>query len=147
MVKNPQRFLGDCWQWKANGQCSKRDSCSFRHDINTRAQSTQPNPSPRSSTRQNEGNASRTRSPRGRSPSGRMSRWPCKDYLGGTCNNSFCENGTLLNACSTSPRKDADLEKSALLRIARLKNSLARAHESLHRFYGRAQTHGNRPDV
>ena len=24
-------------------------------------------------------------------PSGRMSRWPCKDYLNGTCNNSFCE--------------------------------------------------------
>ena len=24
------------------------------------------------------------------SPSGRMSRWPCKDYLKGTCNNSFC---------------------------------------------------------
>ena len=20
-----------------------------------------------------------------------MSRWPCKDYLRGTCNNSFCE--------------------------------------------------------
>ena len=25
------------------------------------------------------------------SPSGRMSRWPCKDYFKGTCNNSFCE--------------------------------------------------------
>ena len=25
------------------------------------------------------------------SPSGRMSRWPCKDYLKGTSNNSFCE--------------------------------------------------------
>ena len=25
------------------------------------------------------------------SPSGRMSRWPCKDYLRRTCNNSFCE--------------------------------------------------------
>ena len=25
------------------------------------------------------------------SPSGRTSRWPCKDYFGGTCNNSFCE--------------------------------------------------------
>ena len=25
------------------------------------------------------------------SPSARMSRWPCKDYLKGTCNNSFCE--------------------------------------------------------
>ena len=25
------------------------------------------------------------------SPSGGMSRWPCKDYLKGTCSNSFCE--------------------------------------------------------
>ena len=32
-----QRSLGDCWQWKANGQCVKRDSCSFRHDMNGRA--------------------------------------------------------------------------------------------------------------
>ena len=47
---------------------------------------TQPNSSPSSSTRQNEINASRTRS-----PSGRMSRWPCKDYVKGTCTNSFCE--------------------------------------------------------
>ena len=52
---------------------------------------TQPNPSPNSFMQQNERNASRTRSPRGKSPSGRMSRWPCKDYLKGTCNNSFCE--------------------------------------------------------
>ena len=52
---------------------------------------TQPNSSPSSSARQNERNASRTRSPRGKSPSGRMSRWPCKDYLKGTCTNSFCE--------------------------------------------------------
>ena len=97
VVKNPgtkqrgQRILGDCWQWKANGQCSKGDNCSFRHDVNKRAKSTQPNPSPRSSTQQNVKNASRTRSPRGKSPSGRMSRWPCKDSLKGTCNNSFCE--------------------------------------------------------
>ena len=34
--------------------------------------------------------ASRTRSPSGRSHSGRMSPWPCKDYLKGTCNNSLC---------------------------------------------------------
>ena len=26
-----QRSLGDCGQWKANGQCSKGDNCSFRH--------------------------------------------------------------------------------------------------------------------
>ena len=36
-----QRILGDCWQWKANGQCSKGDNCSFRHDLNKRAKSTQ----------------------------------------------------------------------------------------------------------
>ena len=41
-----RRTLGDCWQWKANGQCSKGDNCSFRHDMNKRAKSTQPNPSP-----------------------------------------------------------------------------------------------------
>ena len=41
--------------------------------------------------RQNERNASRTRSPEARSPSGRMSRWPCKDYLKGTCTDPFCE--------------------------------------------------------
>ena len=52
---------------------------------------TQPNPSPSFSTRQNDRNASRTRSPRGKGPSGRMFRWPCKDYLEGTCTNSFCE--------------------------------------------------------
>ena len=32
-----QRTPGDCWQWKANGQCSKGDNCSFRHHTNKRA--------------------------------------------------------------------------------------------------------------
>ena len=59
--------------------------------MNKRAKSTQPNPSPRSSTQQSVKNASRDRSPRGKSPSGRMFRLPCKDYLKGTCTNSFCE--------------------------------------------------------
>ena len=49
-----QRILGDCWQWKTNGQCSKGDNCSFRHDINKRAKLTQPNPSPSSFMQRNE---------------------------------------------------------------------------------------------
>ena len=126
MKQREQRSLGDCWQWKANGQCSKGDNCSFRHDMNKRAKSTQPNPSPRSSTQQSVKNASRTRSPRGRSPSGKMARLPCKDYLKGTCTNPFCENGILQSACSTSPKMDADLVKSALMHTARLMNSLAK---------------------
>ena len=86
-----QRILGDCWQWESNRQCSRGDSCSFRHDINKRAKMTHPNPYPNSFMQQNERNASITRSPREKCPSGRMSRWPCKDYLKGTCTNSFCE--------------------------------------------------------
>ena len=96
MVKNQgtkqrvQRTLGDCWQWKANGQCSGGDNCSFHHDVNKRGKMTQSNTSPNSFMQQNERKASRTRSPRGRSLCGRMYRWPCKDYLKGTCTNSFC---------------------------------------------------------
>ena len=86
-----QRILGDCWQWETNGQCVKGDNCSFRHDMNKRGRSSPPNPSPNSFMRQNERKSSTTRSPRGKSPSGRMSRWPCKVYLRETCNNSFCE--------------------------------------------------------
>ena len=36
------------------------------------------------------------------------------------------KNGILQSACSTSPRKDADLGNSARMRIARLMNSLAK---------------------
>ena len=86
-----QRILGDCWQWEANGQCVKGNNCSFRHDMDKRGKSSPSNPSQNSFMQQSERKPSRTRSPRGKSPSGRMSRWPCKDYLRGTCNNSFCK--------------------------------------------------------
>ena len=85
-----QRILGDCWQLETNGRV-KGDNCSFRHDTNKRGKSSPSNPSPNSFMRQSERKPSRTRSPRGRSPSSRTSRWPCKDYLKGTSNNTFCE--------------------------------------------------------
>ena len=86
VVKNPgikqrvQRILGHCWQWESNGQCSRGDNCSFRHDINKRGKMTQTNSSSNSFMQQNERKASRTRGPRGKSP-----------YLKVTCTNSFCE--------------------------------------------------------
>ena len=86
-----QRILGDCWQWETNGQCVNGNNCSFRHDMDKRGESSPSNQSQNSFMRQSERKPSRTRSPRGKSPSGRMSRWPCKDYLRGTCNDSFCE--------------------------------------------------------
>ena len=51
MVKNQgtkqrvQRILGDRWQWEFNGQCVKRNNCSFRHDMDKRGRMTQSNPS------------------------------------------------------------------------------------------------------
>ena len=119
-----QRILGDCWQWEANRQCSKGDNCSFRHDIDKRAKITQPNTSLGSFMQQNERNASRTRSPRGKSPSGRKFRLPCKDYFIGICTNHSVKSGTLQNVCSTRPRVAADLGKSARMHIARLMNCL-----------------------
>ena len=73
---------------------------------------------------QNERKSSRTRSPRGKSPSGRMSRWPCKDYLEELAITHFVKNGTLQNACSTRPRMVANLGKSAHTHIVRLMNNL-----------------------
>ena len=120
VVKNQEtkqrvrRTLGDCWQWESNGQCIKGDNCSFRHDVNKRGKITQSHTSPNSFMQQNERKASRTRSPRGKGLGGRMFRRPCKDYLKGTCNISFCENGILQNACSTRRRVVADLGKVLL---------------------------------
>ena len=169
-----QRILGDCWQWDSKGQCSRGDNCSFRHDINKRAKMTQPNPSPCSSSRQSERNASRTRSPRGKSPSGRISRWPCKDYPEGTCTNSFCEkwhppeclfyktkSGCRFGEkCSCAHRqveeqptkrskKNGDKSAVAMLKIHDKWVACFRiwSRRSLHRCCGRAQTYGNQSDV
>ena len=58
------------------------------------------------------------------SPSGRMSRCPCKDYLKKELTiTHFVKSGTLQNACSTRPRVVVSLGKSAHTRIVRLMNS------------------------
>ena len=77
-----QRGQGECWQWKANGQCSNGNKWSFRHDNDKRAKCTPPTaPSPELSTPQHLRNPPRATSPRGRSPSWRISRLPCKDHF------------------------------------------------------------------
>ena len=157
-----QRALGECWQWKANGQFSKGDNCSFRHDVNKRAKLTQPNPSPSSFVRQNERNASRTRSPRGKSPSGRMSRWPCK-----ITSKELARTARMKNSLANGPKRMVTKVQrpcwrcmsSIIERRDPLKTLTHQIHDnwvayskiwsrqSLHRFYGRAQTYGNRSDV
>ena len=86
-----QRILGDCWQWEANGQCVKGNNCSFRHDMNKRGKlHHQIRLRILSCSRMSE-NHREPEVPEEKSPSGRMSRWFCKDFLKGTCTNSFCE--------------------------------------------------------
>ena len=87
-IKGQNSVNKGVYNGKLTGQCSKGDNCSFRHDKDERAKSTQPNPSPGSSTQQSVKNASRTRSP---SRCGKMAGLPCKDYLKGTCTTPSCE--------------------------------------------------------
>ena len=137
--------------------------------MNERAKSTQPKPSPGSSTQQSVKNASRTRSPRGRSPSAKWLDCRARITSKELAPLHSVKSGTLQNACSTRPRVVADLGKSALMHSARLMSSLAKrstkngdksavsmfenyttnwvayfkiwSRRSLHRFCGRAQTY------
>ena len=140
--------------------------------MNKRAKSTQPNPSPRSSSQQSVKNASRTRSLGGPNPSGKMAvqGLPQRNLH----HSILWKSGILQSACSTSQKMDADSGKSALMHTARLMNSLAKSlkrmvtkvrwlhgklhdnwvayfkiwsRRSLQRFCGWAQTYWSQADV
>ena len=128
MVKNQgtklreQRTLGDCWQWETNGQCSEGDNCSFLHDINKRAKTTQPNPSPSSFMQQNERNAS--------SPRGKVPVVECLDGFARITSKELAPIHSVKMASSRMLILQVGewmqlWGKSALMRIARLKNILA----------------------
>ena len=87
-----ERGPGECYQWKAKGQCSKRDSCSFRHGENKRAKPT-PTSAPPSKppTEKDGGNTPRRKSLRGRSLSGKFARQPRRDYIKAKCTRPSCD--------------------------------------------------------
>ena len=87
------------------------------------------NPFPNSFMQQDERKSSRTRMPIGKSPSGRMSRWPCKDYLKELATTHSVKDGTLQNACFTRPRVVVGLGKSAHSHIVLLMNSLQKVQK------------------
>ena len=77
-----QNTPGDCWQWKANGQCFRGNNCSFRHDVEC-AKTTQPNAFPSFSTMRE----------MHREPEVLEAKVPVEECVDcpGTCTNSFCE--------------------------------------------------------
>ena len=107
-------------------QCSKGDNCSFRHDINKRAKL-------HSRILLRVLSCSRMRQMR-REPEVPEARVPVVECLDGPARITSKElaaihsvkSDILQDVCSTSPRVVADLGKSALMRIARLTNSLAK---------------------
>ena len=99
-----QRILGDSWQCETIGYCSKGDSCSFRHDISKRAQQV----------------------PEAKVPVEEWFDCPARITSKELAPIHSVKNGTLQNACSTSPRVVVGLGKSALMRIARFEEQLSK---------------------
>ena len=122
-----QRILGDSWQWESNGQCSRGDNCSFRHDINKRGKMTQSNKSISEffHAAEFEKSVENPKSPE-KSPSGRMFRRPCKDYFKGTCINSFCEEWHPPECLFYKTKSGCRFGESALMHTVRLMNSLVK---------------------
>ena len=90
-----QRILGDLAMGNQRGSVIIKETIAVSATISINVEKVTPsNPSPNSFMQQNERKPSRTRSPRGKSPSGRMSRWPCKDYLEELAITRFVKNGT-----------------------------------------------------
>ena len=69
---------GICYQWKAKGQCSQGDRCSFRHESNDRAQKPEPKAATASEPAFSRGGSvSRKTSIRGESNQRSILRQPC----------------------------------------------------------------------
>ena len=80
-----------CHQWKAKGQCSRGENCSFWHKSHDREKST-PKAAPPSEPPTPRGrSASRKRRLRGRSQSGKSNRQRCKNFLKCTCTELPCD--------------------------------------------------------
>ena len=86
-----ERKVGDCYQWKANAQCSRGDSCCFKHEsrLGQRAQSSFS--TLRAPTHTDGGKHYIFPSPRVVGPSGLKGKRPCEKFHGGTCTEPSCD--------------------------------------------------------
>ena len=103
-----------------DGQCSEVDSCSFRHDINKRA---------KNDTAESVSEFFMQQDEKTRSPGGRMSLWKnvsmaMQDYVKGMCIDSFWKVAPSRILVLQDSKVEADLVKSALMRIVSLMNNL-----------------------
>ena len=118
-----ERGQGECCQWKAKGQCSGGDQCSFRHDGDERAKSTPKNAPSSEPPTQRGRDASRKRKFRGRSLSGKSNRQPWRDLLKGICTKVPCGNWHPPDVNFLSLNRFVNSAKSARFRTGRLRNN------------------------
>ena len=81
-----ERKQRDCYQWNAEGKCSKRDVCIFKHDASKRGK------------RENERETNRSPSPASKSP---MRNW----------GKSFSKGGTLRGSCPSGRKFQKSCQK------------------------------------
>ena len=129
VVKNQEtkqrvkRILGDCWQWEFNGQCSRGDNCSFRHDITKCGK--------QHSRILLRALRHRRMRKKHREPEVPIEGVPAGESIDGLARITLEElatthsvkSGTLPKACSTRPRVVAVLVKSARMHTVRLMNN------------------------
>ena len=90
-----ERIVGECCQWKAIGQFSKGDSCSFSHDGTSgnryghRQKGQSSSPAPKAQT-QTDGRKPSKSSGLRESPSGTGGRIACRNFFTGKCANLSC---------------------------------------------------------
>ena len=82
-----ERKVGECYQWKATGQCSKGDTCSFSHDRasgnrhDQRRDGQSSYPTPKAQTQTDGKKPSKGSGLRGESPSGKGGRIAFRNLL------------------------------------------------------------------
>ena len=139
-----ERWQGVSYQRNAKGQCSRGYKWSFRHDGDERAKPTPKTAPPSEPPTKRGRSAPKKKNLRGRSPSGKLDRQPCKNFLKGTCTKLPCdywhppecqfsksESGCKFgDKCSfahrqvygqpsNKPKKDGDKSAAALLKDVR----------------------------
>ena len=83
-----ERKVGECYQWKAIGQCSKGDSCSFSHDPasgnrrDQRRAGQSSSPAPKAQAQTDGKIPSKISGRSGESPCGTRGKIPCRCFLG-----------------------------------------------------------------
>ena len=73
--------VGECFQWKATGQCSRGDSCSFSNGSNRGQPAQSPSPAPKAQTEIDRRKPWKGIGSRGESPSGRKGQKGPKKIL------------------------------------------------------------------